>query len=134
MGLDMYAEQLIYNYEHPVNKREMSDATVSVKEENVSCGDVLTVYLKLEGDMIKDISFSGTGCVISMGTANMLMDELRGKKLSELEKYSREDLLALISIDPGPVRMHCATLSLRAAKEALLRHLHKPMDAETKEL
>lgn len=134
MGLDIYAEELIYNYEHPVNKRVMENATISMKEENVSCGDVITVYLMMENGIVKDASFSGTGCVISMGTANILMNYLKGKKLEELERMNRQELLKLISIDPGPARMHCATLSLGAAKRAVLAHEHKPLDKETKEL
>ena len=134
MGLDVYAEELIYNYEHPANKRQMEDPTISIKEENVSCGDVVTVYLKIDKDVVKDVSFSGSGCVISMGTANILMNSIKGKRLDELEKISRQDLLKLINIDPGPARMHCATLSLRAAKRAALEYEHKPMDRETKEL
>ena len=133
-SLDIYAEQLIHNYENPSNKRKMQDATVSVNEENTSCGDVITIYLRLNGNKIEDVSFEGSGCVISMGTASMLTDELKGKEVTQLEKMGKGELLKLIGVDPGPVRMHCATLSLRAAKKALFAHERKPMDAKTKEL
>ncbi len=134
MSLDMYAEQLIYHYEHPSNKHAMDDASISMGEENVSCGDVITVYLKLNGGTIEDVSFEGSGCVISMGSASMLTDELKGKTLAQLEKMSYKDLLKIINIDPGPVRMHCATLSLRALKKAAFEFEHKPVDTATKEL
>ncbi len=112
----------------------MDDASISMGEENVSCGDVITVYMKLNGNTIEDVSFDGSGCVISMGSASMLTDELKGKTLAQLEKMSYRDLLEIIGIDPGPVRMHCATLSLRALKKAALAFEHKPVDTETKEL
>lgn len=134
MGLDIYAEQLIQSYEHPSNKRRMEDASVSMNEENVSCGDVITVYLKVNGDKIQDVSFDGSGCVISMGSASMLTEQLKGKTLAQLEKMKYKDLLDIISIDPGPVRMHCATLSLRALKKAAFMLEHKPVDTATKEL
>ncbi|MDE1854845.1 MAG: SUF system NifU family Fe-S cluster assembly protein [Candidatus Micrarchaeota archaeon] len=134
MGLDIYAEQLIQHYEHPNNKRKMEDASVSMNEENVSCGDVITVYLKLNGDKIEDVSFDGNGCVISMGSASMLTEELKGKTLAQLEKMQYRDLLKVIGIDPGPVRMHCATLSLRALKKAAFAFERKPVDTSTKEL
>ena len=134
MGLDIYAEQLIQHYEHPNNKRKMEDASVSMNEENVSCGDVITVYLKLNGDKIEDVSFDGSGCVISMGSASMLTDELKGKTLAQLDKMQYKDLLKVIGIDPGPVRMHCATLSLRALKKAAFAFEHKSVDTSTKEL
>lgn len=134
MPLDMYAEQMIHHYEHPSNKRKMEDATISMDEENVSCGDTITVYLKLNKNKVEDVSFDGTGCVISMGSASMLTESLKGKTVEQIEKMKKEDLLKIINVNPGPVRMHCATLSLRAFKEAIFAHEHKPIDAETKEL
>ena len=119
MGLDIYAEELIHNYEHPSNKRKMEDASMSMLTENVSCGDVITVYVKLNGNKIEDVSFDGNGCVISMGSASMLTEELKGKTLEELERMKYQDLLKIINIDPGLARMHCATLSLRAMKPGL---------------
>lgn len=134
MGLDIYAEELIYNYEHPMNKRPMPGATASSSEDNVSCGDDITVHLKIEKGRIADASFEGDGCVIAMGTASLLTEHLKGRSLREVEKMTREDLLKLIKIEPGPARMHCATLSLRAVKKAVFEHEKKPLDAATKEL
>jgi nitrogen fixation NifU-like protein len=103
-------------------------------EENISCGDVITVYLALEGGKVKDVKFEGSGCVISMGTSSILTDFLRGKTIAEVEAFGKDKLLELISIDPGPARIHCATLSLRAIKKAVLEYDKKPVDAATKEL
>lgn len=132
--LDMYAEALISTYEHPQHKGAMKNADASMHEENISCGDKLTIYLKLDDGVIKDVKFDGAGCVISMGSADMLADYLKGKKVSEAMKFDKDELLELINIDPGPVRMHCATLSLRAARKALLSYENKPIDTSTKEL
>jgi nitrogen fixation NifU-like protein len=134
MGLDIYAEELIYNYENPSNKRKIEDATISISEENVSCGDSITVYLKIEGEKILDVAFDGSGCVISMGTANILTNYIKGKRIKDVERMTKEDLLNLISIDPGPVRLHCATLSLKAIKKAIFTYERKPLDTATKEL
>lgn len=132
--LDMYAESLIYTYEHPQHKGIIKGAEASMHEDNVSCGDKITVYLKIDGDVVKEIKFDGVGCVISMGSADMLAEELKGKKLGEVLKFGKDELLKLISIDPGPVRMHCATLSLRAVRKALFSYENKPVDSATKEL
>lgn len=134
MDLDIYAETLIYTYEHPNNKGMLSDANAVMHEENISCGDKITVYLELNKGKIKNIKFEGVGCVISMGSADMVIDHLKGKSIRDLEKMTRENLLKVINIDPGPVRMHCATLSLRALKEALFAYEKKPVDVLTKEL
>jgi nitrogen fixation NifU-like protein len=132
--LGMYAEELIYNYEHPKNKGSMGSPDAQMHEENISCGDKITVYLKIDGDRVTDVKFDGTGCVISMGTASILTDFLKGKSLSDIEAFGKDQLLDLISIDPGPVRLHCATLSLRAIRRAVFLKEGKPMDRETKEL
>ncbi|MCL5100776.1 MAG: iron-sulfur cluster assembly scaffold protein [Candidatus Marsarchaeota archaeon] len=134
MDLDMYAEAMIYNYEHPQNKGVVDDANAIMHEENISCGDKITVYLKIENGIVNDVKFDGKGCVISMGAADMLISELKGKKISDVEKMSKEDLLRIINIEPGPVRMHCATLSLRAIKKAVFEYEKKPIDVATKEL
>ncbi|MDE1851581.1 MAG: iron-sulfur cluster assembly scaffold protein [Candidatus Micrarchaeota archaeon] len=132
--LDMYAEELLYSYEHPHNKGRMEGAQAEMHEENISCGDKITVYLKIEDGKVSDVKFDGSGCVISMGSASMLTDHIRGKSLQELESMGKAGLLQVIGIDPGPVRMHCATLSLRAIKEAVFKYEKKPIDRETKEL
>ncbi len=134
MDLDMYAEELIYNYEHQKNKGVMEGATFNRHEENISCGDKITVYMKIEDGKVADVKYDGTGCVISMGTSNILTGFLKGKTLQEIESFDKKKLLELISIDPGPVRMHCATLSLRAIKKAVYEYEKKPPDPETKSL
>ncbi|MGC8676325.1 MAG: iron-sulfur cluster assembly scaffold protein [Candidatus Micrarchaeia archaeon] len=134
MPLDMYAEELISNYEHPDAKGRLDNANASMHEENVSCGDTITVYLQIEDNKIKDARFDGNGCIISMGVANMLIDYIKGKSVSDIEAFGKDALFDLIKIDPGPARLHCATLSLRAVKKALFEYEHKPVDAQTKEL
>lgn len=134
MDLDMYAEELIENYEHPKNKGTIDNPTAEMHEENISCGDKITVYLKIEANTVSDVKFAGSGCVISMGTASILTDFLKGKSLADIENFGKDKLLELINIDPGPVRMHCATLSLRAIRKSVFAYEHKPLDTETREL
>ena len=131
----MYAEALIYAYEHPKNRGVLSDAAASDSEENISCGDKIKVYIGIDkSGKAVDIKFDGAGCVISMGAAEMLVGALEGKTLAEIERFGKKELLETISIDPGPVRMHCATLALRAIRKAVLSYEGKPIDRETKEL
>lgn len=134
MDLDVYAETLIYAYEHPSNKGTISGAEAQIHEENISCGDKIAVFLKVENSMVTNAKFEGSGCVISMGSADLLIDYLKGKKVGEIEAMGKKELLGIINIDPGPVRMHCATLSLKAVKEALFAFENKPVNRETKEL
>jgi nitrogen fixation NifU-like protein len=132
--LDIYAEELIRHYEHPDNKGEIAKPSAKMHEENISCGDKIDIFLLIEDGKVKDVKFHGSGCVISMGTASMLTDEIKGKTLAEVETMDKGGLLKVIGIDPGPVRMHCATLSLRAIKKAVFEYEKKPVDIATKEL
>ncbi len=134
MELDMYAEEMISNYENPSHKRKLDSPSAKDHEENISCGDKIDVYVKITDGKIADMSFEGSGCVISMGTANMVADAVKGKPLSSIEKMGKKELLKIINVDPGPVRMHCATLVLRALKYAVLSYEKKPIDADTKDL
>ncbi len=132
--LDMYAETLIYTYEHPQHRGILEGAEAMMHEENISCGDKLTVYMNVKGGKVLDVKFDGAGCVISMGSADLLADFLRGKKVEDVIRLDKQELLKIIGIDPGPVRMHCATLSLRAVKKALFAYEKRPIDSSTKEL
>ncbi len=132
--LDIYAENLVENYERPHNKRILDNASISMHEDNPSCGDEITVYLKIEDGKVADVGFDGDGCAISMGSASMMTDFIKGKSLAEIEKMGKDTVVGVIGVDPGIARMHCATLSLRAIKDAVYSFEKKKPDAGNKEL
>jgi len=134
MSIDMYAEEIISHYEHPHNKGELKDANVSMHEYNPLCGDDLTMYLKIKDGKIEDVKFKGTGCAISMASASMLTDFIKGKSISDIERMGLPTIIELLGIDPGPARLKCATLSLRTVKEAAFLYQHKEIDRATKDL
>ncbi|MDE1828327.1 MAG: SUF system NifU family Fe-S cluster assembly protein [Candidatus Micrarchaeota archaeon] len=134
MALDIYAERLIQYYENPHNKGKISDASVHLHEENISCGDTLTIYLKFKDNKVEEVKFEGDGCAISMASASMVTDFIKGKSLAEIEKMNVGTVMEVIGIDPGPARLHCATLSMRAIKGAVFAYEHKPLDSSTKEM
>ena len=134
MPLDLYAEEIISHYEHPHNKGRIDSPSISVHEYNPTCGDDITVYLDIEQGRIKDVKFSGSGCAISMASASMLTDFIKGKRLEEVEKMGLPAVIELLGIDPGPARLKCATLSLKTVKEAAFMYQHKAVDRNTKEL
>ncbi len=131
---NLFAEQIISNYEHPHNKGKIANPTVTQHEFNPTCGDELTLYLKIKDGKISDVKFEGDGCAISMASASMLTDLVKGKSLAEIEKMGVKDIIDLIGLDPGPARLKCATLSLRTLKEAVFISEHKKPDLATKQL
>ncbi|MEM0149336.1 MAG: SUF system NifU family Fe-S cluster assembly protein [Candidatus Micrarchaeaceae archaeon] len=132
--MDIYAEEIISHYEHPHNKGRIEGANASMHEHNIVCGDDITIYMDIEKNKVQEIKFEGSGCAISMASASMLTDYAKGKNIKELEAMGVKDMIKIIGIDPGPARLHCATVALKAMKEALFIYAHKKPDSETKNL
>ena len=84
--MNIYAEEIVAHYEHPHNKGKMANASTSFHEYNPTCGDDITVYMSIKDGKVSDVKFDGSGCAISMASASMLTDEIKGKSLQEVEK------------------------------------------------
>ena len=80
---DLYQEVILDHSRHPHNYRAMTGATRTAEGYNPLCGDQLTLYLKLDGDTIRDISFEGHGCAISKSSASIMTDAVKGKSKAE---------------------------------------------------
>jgi nitrogen fixation NifU-like protein len=134
----LYQEIILDHNKNPRNYRAMEDATRSVEAFNPLCGDHYTIYLKLEGDVIRDISFTGSGCAISKASASVMSAELKGKSKKEAEALFESfhrlvtgDLDGLSNVEtPGrlaafsgvsefPARVKCASLAWHTMKSAL---------------
>lgn len=135
---ELYQEIILDHNRHPANFRPMPDADHSIEADNPLCGDRLTLYLKLDGGRIADIAFQGTGCAISVASASLLTERVKGATVEEAERLfdtmhavltgapSRADddgdlgpLAALSGVRRYPMRVKCATLSWHALKAAL---------------
>lgn len=132
--MDIYAEEIISNYEHPHNRGKISNPTAKMHENNPTCGDDLTIYISIEDNKIKDIKFDGTGCAISIASASMLTDIVSKKSVDEVEKMGVNDIIEMLGIDPGPARLKCATLSLRTLKGAIFIYKNKKPDKSIEDL
>jgi nitrogen fixation protein NifU and related proteins len=115
----IYKENIIDHYKHPHNKKAIDNPTVKKYQVNPSCGDSIEVALIIKDDKIADVGFQGKGCAISQASMSMLSDKLKGMDVSEAQKLQREDILEMIGIPVGVVRMKCAMLGLRTTQEAL---------------
>jgi nitrogen fixation NifU-like protein len=133
---DLYQEVILEHSKVPRNYREMQDADHKAEGFNPLCGDRFTVYLHMDGDSIRDISFQGSGCAISKASASMMTQTLKGKSRADAEKLfgkfhdlvtghgktSPDDLgkLAVFSgVSEFPARVKCATLAWHTLQAAL---------------
>ena len=140
MDKDIKRSIILDNYQKPNNKRVSGTGYVKINTRNVSCIDNLDIYLKIENDIIKDVSFEGEACVISISSTNILSNLLIGKnkkdgiylidnylKMINEEDYDREVLGELLAFDDTsrqPSRIKCATLSANGIKDYLEKENH----------
>ncbi|MBS3142820.1 SUF system NifU family Fe-S cluster assembly protein [Candidatus Woesearchaeota archaeon] len=109
---EMYREHILDLYKHPHNFGTLKAATNTHREFNPLCGDDVTMDVIVEDGKIRDIKFHGKGCAISMAAASLVTDAVKGKPIAEVKRMSKEDLLNLLHIPVGPVRLKCALLAL----------------------
>ncbi len=114
---DFYREHIIDRYQNPHFRGELNPNDITFEDSNPLCGDELRIDLRInENDQIVEAAFSGRGCAISLASADMLLEFVQGKSLEEVKRLTKEDILELLGIELGPVRLKCALLSLKVLK------------------
>lgn len=114
---DLYREIIIERYKAPQFRGELDPHDITFEDDNPLCGDHIRVDLCLdENEVVTEAAFSGQGCAISQASADLLMEAVIGKSLTDVKALNREDVLDLLGIELGPVRLKCALLSLKVLK------------------
>lgn len=134
---ELYQDVIVDHNRSPRNFRKMADATRTQEGFNPLCGDKLLLYLKLDGERISDVSFEGSGCAISVASASLMSQNVKGKTIREAEQlFSRMhalltgadpaadtdalgNLAALSGVSAYPSRVKCASLCWHTLKAAL---------------
>lgn len=133
----LYQELILEHNRKPRNFREIENADRKIEGRNPLCGDALTLWVKMDGDSIADVSFKGQGCAISKASASLMTTAVKGKtrveaehlfqqfhelvlgKLPESEQASLGSLRALGGVSRFPLRVKCASLAWHALRAAL---------------
>ena len=144
---DLYQQVILDHCKQPRNFREMPAATCSAQGRNPICGDQLKLFLTVEDDVIKDASFTGSGCCISKASASLLTDNIKGKTRAEAQKTfeqvremvttgkaSGDDgkLAVFAGVHKYPARVKCAILAWHALVGAL-KGEDKPVTTESEQ-
>ncbi len=116
---DLYRENILDHYAHPRNYGTLEHPDKAAEDENPLCGDHIRMELEVTDGRIGQVRFTGTGCSISRAAASMLTEAVEGKSVEEVKQLSREDVLEMLGIELGPVRLKCALLALKTLKLAL---------------
>ncbi len=135
---DLYQEIILDHSKRPRNFHKMDDATRRAEGYNPLCGDRLSVFLRLDGEVVRDISFLGSGCAISKASASLMTDAVKGKTVAEVKRLfdafhtmvttdtagepevsSLGKLAVLSGVRDFPARVKCASLAWHTLKAAL---------------
>ena len=131
---DLYQEVILDHSKNPQNFGILNQYTCTAEGNNPMCGDSLTVYVNVENNVISDVSFKARGCAISVASASIMSNIIKGKTIEEVDilfdKFHRlcmgedieddeiETLKVLSGVSKFPTRVKCATMSWHAIKEA----------------
>jgi nitrogen fixation protein NifU and related proteins len=134
----LYQQMILEHNRHPKNYGKLADATYVAEGHNPLCGDHFFIYLKIENNVVTDISFEGKGCAISTASASMMTEVVKGKTIEEVKhlfndfhelvmgQTKKNDLLGKLSVFQGvakyPTRVKCAILSWYTVKGILLEN------------
>ena len=114
---DLYRELIIERYKSPHFRGRLDPHDISFEDENPLCGDHIRIDLRVDGQgRVTDASFDGHGCAISQASADLLIESIQGKQLDEIKQIDKDDVLDMLGIALGPVRLKCALLSLKVLK------------------
>lgn len=122
--MNMYSEKVLDHFKNPRNVGELEDADGEGTVGNPVCGDMMTMYIKVEDEKIEDIKFKTFGCGAAIATSSMTTELAKGKKLDEAMDISRQDVADALDGLP-PVKMHCSNLAADALHEAIKNYREK---------
>lgn len=114
---DLYREVIIEHYKNPAYRGHLDPHDYSFEDSNPLCGDHIEITLQIGADgAVSDARFDGHGCAISQASADLLIESIIGKPLEDVRHLTKQDVLDLLGIELGPVRLKCALLSLKVLK------------------
>jgi nitrogen fixation protein NifU and related proteins len=117
---DFYRDFILDHYRNPRNFGSLTEPDASAEDLNPLCGDQIRMEFDIDDGVVRDVRFSGKGCAISQASASMLTETIKGMRLEEIAKLSKDVVLENVGIGISPTRLKCATLGLRVAKSAAI--------------
>ncbi|PIC85578.1 SUF system NifU family Fe-S cluster assembly protein [Sporosarcina sp. P20a] len=132
----LYRSVIMEHYKHPKNKGVLENGNVTIDMNNPTCGDVIRLTMNVEDDIVKEVKFEGEGCSISMASASMMTQMIKGETTERAlqlahtfsdmmlgkdidESIDLDDLEALSGVAQFPARIKCATLSWKAMEKGV---------------
>ena len=133
----LYRQVIMDHYKNPKNRGNIDGDAVTIDMNNPTCGDRIQLQMQVEDGVVKDAKFDGEGCSISMSSASMMTQAIKGKKVEDAinmshafsdmmlgkdidtDKFDLEDIEALQGVSKFPARIKCATLAWKAMEKGV---------------
>ena len=116
---DLFREHILEHYKRPRCHGTLENPDVTFEDANPLCGDRIRMDFRITGEVLEAVRFSGHGCSISQAAASMLCEHVEGLPLEQIKTLGREDVLEMLGIELGPVRLKCALLALKTLKAGI---------------
>jgi nitrogen fixation NifU-like protein len=120
----MYSEKVMEHFTQPRNVGEIENADGVGEVGNAKCGDIMRMYLKIDGDVISDVKFKTFGCGSAIASSSMATELIKGKTVKEAMELTNKAVADALDGLP-PVKMHCSVLAEQAIKSALVDYSKK---------
>lgn len=115
----LYKEIILEHWQNPQNYGVIKNPDIDVSEVNVTCGDKIRLTGKTKNGKLAEIAFTSEGCAISKASASLFSEKIKGMKLTEIKKISKEDALKNLPVPISPARHNCALLCFKAIQKGL---------------
>jgi nitrogen fixation NifU-like protein len=115
----IYREIILEHYRNPKNRGTLDPHDYSYEDVNPLCGDEIRIDVRVDGNRISDIRFSGRGCAVSQASASILTEMVEGQTLDAVKAIGKDELFDEIGIPVSPARVKCALLGLKVLKAGL---------------
>jgi nitrogen fixation NifU-like protein len=116
---DLYRDFILDHYRNPRNAGTLPNPDATFEDNNPLCGDKIRMDVKVEDGKVTDVRFAGRGCAISIASASLLTEQIKGMPLTDIAKLGKDEVLGNLGIDISAARLKCALLGIKVLKQAL---------------
>ncbi len=116
---DLYRDEILEHYRNPHNFGTLAEPDVTLEGFNPLCGDRLTLSLKFADGNVSDVAFTGRGCAVSVASASMLTDDIKGRPIPEVDALTNQHVIDNLGIELSPARLKCALLPIDTLHKAI---------------
>lgn len=116
---EIYKEKILEHHKNPKNNKPIIMPSHEHEEKNPLCGDIIKIHLRIQGNKITEIGWSGKGCVLSTATTSILTEHIKNKTHKEIHELTIDEVKDIIQINVPKTRIGCIALPLKTIKKAL---------------